>query len=256
MPVPGLGAMVGLRRVLNAPADLSPRLSLLGGFELRRSCATVEVPRSAQRLLAFLALHDRALPRTHVAGVLWGDYPDDRSGNNLRAALWRLGSSGRELVRDSAERISLDAAVQVDVRQLDDHCTTLLAGRTPVPDTASEGLIAAGDLLPGWYDEWVVDERERLRQLRVHALEEHCRQLTLAGRYGEAAQAGLRAVRLEPLRESAHRALIRVHLAEDNRGEALRQFRACARLLAGELGLEPSATTADLVRSLGTVTAP
>jgi len=96
------------------------------------------------------------------------------------------------------------------------------------------------DLLPDWYDDWVLVERERYNQLRLHAIEALCHHLTAAGHHAEAIDAGLAAVRAEPLRESAHQVLIRAHLAEGNRWEAVRQYERCRRLLLDELGVEPS----------------
>ena len=98
----------------------------------------------------------------------------------------------------------------------------------------------AGDLLPDWYDEWLVFERERVRLLRLLALEALCDRFSRAGWHAEATQAGLAAVAAEPLRESAHRALMRAHLADGNPGEAIRQYRILATLLHRELGLHPS----------------
>ena len=102
----------------------------------------------------------------------------------------------------------------------------------PSPD----GLLLSRDLLPDWYDDWVAVERERFRQLRVHALERLCDRLVEAERFGEAIEAGLAAMKSEPLRESAHRALVRAHLAEGNRSEALAQYRRFKALLPTSSG--------------------
>jgi DNA-binding SARP family transcriptional activator len=104
----------------------------------------------------------------------------------------------------------------------------------------------ASDLLPDWYDDWLHDEREGLRQTRLHALESLARGLSASGRHADAIQAALAAIRLEPLRETAHRTLIEIHLAEGNWSEAWRQFKRCQRLLREELGVEP----ADSMRHL------
>ena len=93
-------------------------------------------------------------------------------------------------------------------------------------------------------------ERERFRQLRLHALESLSEQLTAMGRLGQAVEAALAAVASEPLRESAHRVLIKAYLAEGNRGEALLHFRGFRDLLSHELGVEPSPRMAELVREL------
>jgi DNA-binding SARP family transcriptional activator len=93
----------------------------------------------------------------------------------------------------------------------------------------------------------VLAERERFHHLRLHALEALCDRLTAAGRYGEAVDAGLAAVRAEPLRESAHRALIKAHLAEGNHGEASRQYSSYRQLTLAEFGIEPSAHLRELL---------
>jgi DNA-binding SARP family transcriptional activator len=108
------------------------------------------------------------------------------------------------------------------------------------------------DLLAGWYEDWVLIERERFRQLRLHALEAICERLVALGRFGEAVEAGLAAVAGEPLRESAHRALIQAYLAEGNPWEGVRQFRSYAQLLREELGAETSPMMRDLVQGLQT----
>jgi DNA-binding SARP family transcriptional activator len=103
------------------------------------------------------------------------------------------------------------------------------------------------DLLPEWDDQWVVIDRERLRQLRLHALESLAEQCVRAGRFGDAIEACQLAVGAEPLRDSAHRTLIRAYLAEGNRAMAVRHFELYENLLRAELGLEPPAEVRDLV---------
>jgi len=108
-----------------------------------------------------------------------------------------------------------------------------------------------GDLLPDWYDDdWLLLERERFRQLRLRALDALCARHLRAGRSGEALDAGLLSLAGEPLRESAHRAVIRVHLADGNAVEALRQYRLCCRLLHDQLGIEPTQQLLDLISHL------
>jgi len=112
------------------------------------------------------------------------------------------------------------------------------------------------DVLPDWYDDWALVERERFRQIRLHALERLCQRLASEGVHGEAIAAGLHAVQAEPLRESAHRALIQAHLAEGNLVEALRQYSRCHRMLGEELGVEPSPSLQALVAGLGPTSPP
>ncbi|MGH2664122.1 MAG: AfsR/SARP family transcriptional regulator [Actinomycetota bacterium] len=112
----------------------------------------------------------------------------------------------------------------------------------------------SGELLPDWYDEWMLVEAEDWRQLRLHALEALADRLTTRGEYADAAAAALAAVRAEPLRESPRAALIRVHIAEGNPSEALREFARYGELLRLELGVEPTERLRKLVASLGAVT--
>jgi DNA-binding SARP family transcriptional activator len=139
--------------------------------------------------------------------------------------------------------LSLDTGIEVDVHRLVAFARRLTEAQVPskLADLDSVGVAdLVSDLLPDWYDDWVQDEREALRQTRLHALESLARGLSASGRHSDAIQAALAAIRLEPLRESAHRTLIEMHLAEGNRSEARRQFQQCRRLLREELGVEPS----------------
>ena len=138
----------------------------------------------------------------------------------------------------------------MDAREADATARRLLHGDGSLPHAATTML--AVDLLPDWYEDWVVGERERLRQLRLHALELLALRLTARGSFGLAAEAGLAALRSDPLRESANRALIRVFLAEGNPAEAVRHYRSYSTLLERELGLAPSAQMRELLEGLAT----
>jgi DNA-binding SARP family transcriptional activator len=250
-------AKTGGRRRGRSPAGGAVRLNLTRGFELAVDGRRVEVPRSAQRLLALLALLGRPALRSFVAATLWLDTPDERALANLRSALWRLRRPGAELVESSGERLALAPTVRVDLRELADWARRIEADEpAELDDDRLDQLLAADDLLPDGYDEWLAAEREQFRQLRVHALESCCVQLTAGGRFSRAIQLGLAAVSIESLRESAHRALIRVHLAEGNPVAAIRQYESYRQLLQAELGLEPSPLIRQLVSDSPVAAAP
>ena len=219
------------------------RLTLIGCFALWRGTQELPIAGSGQRLIALLALRDHPVGRVQAASTLWPDYPQDRALAALRTALWRVNRTGGQVIVASPAALRLHAAIDVDVRHL-----VALARRLARPGVAmgiggpdSVGMVElVGDLLPDWYDDWLQDEREGLRQTRLHALESLARQLSESGYYADAIQAALAAIRLEPLRESAHRALIEVHVAEGNMSEAWRQFQRCRRMLREELGIGPS----------------
>ena len=225
-------------------------VGLLDGFTLRLSGgdaeASADLPRGVQRLVAHVCLTGRPA-RAAIAGRLWPDVSEEHAHGSLRSALWRVQRDVPGLLDLSGGALSLAAGVHVDVRDLTDW-----ARRAMDPLAAPEGrpgdLDLDGELLPGWYDDWVLLEREWLRQLRVHAFEAMAGKLAAAARYGEAVEAAYAAVRAEPLRESAHRAVVRIHLAEGNLVEAVRAYQACRELFARELGVVPTSEMSRLVR--------
>ncbi|HEX2030416.1 MAG TPA: BTAD domain-containing putative transcriptional regulator [Actinomycetota bacterium] len=231
-------------------SPVSIRLALLSGFVLLHDGCQKQLPLSAQRLVAFLALRDRPVLRDHVAGSLWLDAPADRANANLRSALWRVRTACRPLIQTTRVTLQVAPDVVLDIRQLVEMADRLADPVGTFGEVDLAGIAFGGDLLPDWYDEWVIMERERLRQVRLHALESLCDRLVSAKRGADAVQAGLAAVAAEPLRESAHRALIRAHVAEGNAGEALRQYALYERLVRKELGLHPSPLMESLISGL------
>jgi DNA-binding SARP family transcriptional activator len=233
--------------VQDAERAVAIRLSLLDGFELRIDGTAVEVTPGAQRLLAFLAIQERPLLADYVAACLWMDRGSEHARASLRAALDGARRPGLMLVDSGAGHLRLAADVSVDLRDAIDGARMLLSPHGEVVDGDFEEFLMSGDVLPGWTDDWVMIEGERLRQLRLHALEALCRRLTVAGRLAEAIDVGLAAVAADPLRESAHRVLIQAHLAEGNRAEAVRQCEAYRELLWSGLGVSPSAQLSALM---------
>jgi DNA-binding SARP family transcriptional activator len=227
-------------RTAPAAAQASISLSLVNAFELRCDGQVVDLPLSAQRLLAFVALHEHAIQRAYVAGTLWIDASDQRAAASLRSSLWRLNRAGHVLVETAGTRLRLAPDVHVDLWRALAVADRLLHGSEDAADLEAGEAALGGELLPDWYDDWLLFERERFRQVSLHALEALAELLVCAGELPRALEAALSAVRSEPLRESAHRVLIRVHLAEGNRAEALRQCELCRRLLRERLGIEPS----------------
>lgn len=225
------------------------RLTLLAAFGLVCDDEPVELPMTAQRVLAFVALHNRPLHRLHVAGSLWLDSSEERAGASLRSALWRLHRNGGQLVVTVGQQLALGEDVEVDLRESEALARRAL-DRSDPGAVGVDASALGSDLLPDWYEDWVLIERERYRQVRLRALDALSERLLQANRLGEALDAGLAAVAGEPLRESAHRAVVRVHAAEGNVGEAIRQYRLCRRLLNEQLGIEPSERMRELVRSL------
>jgi len=251
VPPSGLDRTVdaGERRPRSAVSRAS--LGLLGGFQLAVDGETVHLPRGECRVLASVALRDRAQTRAALAGRLWPDTTNDRAMGRLRTSLWRLRRTGQRLLDVTSSEVALDPEVAVDVRELTE-LTHRLSDVAPTDDKAALELLSeAGELLPDWDEDWLVADRERIRQLRMHALEQLGEQLASEGRFGSAVDAVLVAIAEDPLRESARRTLIRIHVAEGNVHDAVAQYRAYRDVMRDDLGLEPSPQMAALLVELG-----
>lgn len=240
------------------------RLCVLGGFQLTVASRPVALPAQAQRLLVLLAVGRPSQSRSMLAGTLWGAVPERRAQANLRNAVWRVRMTSEVLVDCTHKSIALSGHVALDLHEAQGRAQRLLdeaAGRDSAAmsdchEKRRDRLIADSpdcvdaldeDLLPTWDEDWLVIERERQRQLRMHALEALSQSLCRHGRYAEAITAALAAIRAEPLRESAQRTLIVAYLGEGNVSEAVRQLETYREMLIVELGIAPSRRLRELV---------
>jgi DNA-binding SARP family transcriptional activator len=229
--------------------DSTPVVRLFGGPCVSYGRQRVTIPEGSKRLLVFVALHRGRVERRYAAGTLWPVRDDFRAAGNLRSALWRLNGIGVRLLKIDKHGLAMRDDVLVDLHVVGAWATRLIRGSASGADLE---MIPSGvdaiDLLPGWYDDWVLMERERVRQRLLHALEALSSQLAQVGRCAEAVDAAMMAVTAEPLRESAQRALIEAHIAEGNWVEGHRSLEAYRNLLDRELGVQPDPELASMVR--------
>jgi DNA-binding SARP family transcriptional activator len=220
----------------------APILHLIGGGPyLTVSRQRREVPEGSKHLLVLVALRRRRVERRWAAGTLWPFADEGRAAGNLRSALWRLRRARIDVLVADKWSLALSTDVLVDLHLMDERATRLIEGKAGDDDLAiSPSWADVLDFLPGWYDDWVLMERERVRQRILHALEALSEKLTRMGRFADAVEAAILAVSAEPLRESAQRALIVAHIAEGNLSEARRCYRSYCDLLRRELGVAPS----------------
>lgn len=219
---------------------------LVNRWELRRGVQRVSIPVRAQRLIAFLALQGEQ-PRSLVAGSLWPTSNDAQARSSLRAAAMhvRRTAPGALAARDGS--LSLDRSVLIDV-----HALRIILDKALAEPTANLVATVAtwGELLPGWYEDWVLFERERWRHRRTMALDLMARRALETGDVGVALIAAEACLELEPLREASHRVLTQAHLAMGNRIEALRVYDDFRRRSLTEFGLAPDRRFEKLVAPL------
>lgn len=226
----------------------APLIELLGRVSVSHAEGRCGVSVGAARLIAYLALHPGDHDRQRIAGTLWPDSPDARAAGNLRSALWRLNALPVELVDVDRCWVALRPEVLVDVRLLSEWAARLISDCRHPDDLASVPWDVGGvELLPGWQDDWLLLERERVRQRLLHAMECMARELIGLNRCAEAVEVALVATSADGLRESAQRILITAHLAEGNHSEARRCFDEHRELVARELGVRPSTSLSALV---------
>ena len=236
-----------------SPREDVVRLRLLGGFGICVGEHRKTLPRSAQRVLVALALRPHEVDRSILGATLYPDVRSSQVSANLRSALWRTKqATGRPIVDAHGQRLRLDVGIEVDLQFWIQQARCLVARIGPDADADVAQVVEAlsQELLPAWNEEWLILERQRWDQVRLHALERLADEFAAAGRHMDALEAGHAAVAIEPYRESAYRAVIRAYIAEGNSASALALYHRCQRLLMQDLGVRPTPQTHALVRNI------
>lgn len=219
-------------------------LQVLGTFTALIEERRVILRPSVRRIIALLAVHG-PMHRSDAAGVLWPDLTQERALANLRTALWRARTDGPGLVTEEGDVVGIPD-VRVDLSAVREWAQRAVRGEEPWMPPPQR---STHELLPGWGAEWLIGPREELRLHQLYALEAAGGRLLTAGRFGEAAGLALAAVTVDPLRESATRLLIEIHIREGNRPDAVRRFDTYQRRLRREMACEPGPSLTALVRS-------
>ncbi len=231
------------------------KLRLLGDFQLEgRQGQPVEISaRKGRALLAVLALSPSgSASRERLANLIWGNRADEQARGSLRQALAalrrELAATGATLLSADDDRITLDLTlVEIDVAafqqlsQSDDVFDLRRAMSLYRDDLLADTLVREPE-----FEEWVTGERTRFHTLAVMVAEKLWK-LEASGSRVEPAK---RLVALEPLRESAHRALMQAYLESGENALALQHYAACRNLLKAELGIVPSREIEMLRRTI------
>jgi DNA-binding SARP family transcriptional activator len=219
-------------------------IHLLGQFNVLKDQEPIEIPsRPAQSLLAHLVMSSgTAHRREKLAGLLWPEADESNARSNLRHALWRL----RKAIGDEyflADKISIafntEAECWLDAALLEGEGSQ---GRS-TQDLLEAVSAYGGELLPGFYDDWVILERERYRALfekKVQLLldrmiDEEC--------WGDVLEWGERWIALGYAPEPAYRSLMFAHCGLGDTAGMASTYQRCVKALREELGVEPSDET-------------
>jgi DNA-binding SARP family transcriptional activator len=235
------------------------KVLLLGGFEARlASGAPLSLPpKKAQALLAYLGTRpDQSHSRDKLAALLWGDKRDAQARGGLRHALVALRraltAAGSASVRIEGQTLALNGVgVEVDVVTFERR---VAEGTPEALEQAAE--LYRGDLLFGFtmneplFEEWLVAERERLREMALEALARLLAHQAKGTSTERAIQTAVRLLGFDPLQEAVHRTLMRLYSRQGRRAAALKQYQVCVAALTRELGTEPEAETRKLYQEL------
>jgi len=206
-----------------------------------------------QALLAYLLLHrNRHHSREALGGLFWGEHSEPRARSCLSTALWRLRQVLEPPGVPRGTYLLVQAGGEVGFNSESDHWLDVAAFEDALSRrhdwAALETAVRqySGDLLEGFYDEWALRERERLRMLYLDGLNRLVERHSAEGAIDAALGCARRVLELDPLREEVHREVIRLHLRQGHRALALRQYLTCRSLLAEELNVEPMEETRAL----------
>ena len=239
-------------------------LRLLGDFSLLYNDQQVTNLNTTRlrSLLTYLVLHrDVPQPRQHLAFLFWPDATEAQARNNLRQLLHQL----RQAFPDVEHFLSADAHMlhwhpvtpcYLDVAAFEQTLTLAdAAARQHDQHALQDALEQAdslyrGELLPGCYDEWILPERDRLRQRHLQVLEHLLRLFEEQGDPVTAIRYAQRLIALDPLSEDLYRRLMRLFALNNDRASALHVYHTCVTTLQRELGVNPDPATREAYERL------
>ncbi len=238
--------------------------SLVYGSEVVRSVGTLRL----QSLLAHLVLH-RSAPesRRQLAFIMWPDSSESQARTNLRRELHNLRRAlpaADQFLSGETQTLQWgsDASFTLDVADFEQAVTAAYKSNEATNETGVRDFLAKavalykGDLLPGCYEDWLLTERERLRQIYLRALEQLIELLQKQRDYQSAISYAQQLLREDPLAEEAYLYLIRLYALSGDRARALRVYHSCVTTMERELGVEPGPVTRQAYEQLFKMGAP
>ena len=230
-------------------------LKLFGGFELYdRHGARIRLPtKNARALLAYLAVQPgRPQVREKLMALLWGERSDKQARHSLNQTLVQIrkavpGTDGGFLESDRESVTFVPGSIDVDVLKF----RALVAEGSGAAVASYKGTFLDGlGIREASFDDWLSAQRSELHTLACEALKAESERCVEEGRLAEAIDVGKRLVELDPLREGAHRELMRLYHETGDRPSALKQYRMCAEILERELDVTPASETTRVFEAI------
>ena len=238
-------------------------IEMFGGFRVQIGDRTISrfTTQKAAALLAYLAYRAGQHPREVLADLLWPDSEPEAGRASLSQALSMLrrqleppGVRAGSVIVASKTHVGLNpGATDTDVGKFQRAIRRARLGENRLDriEALREALGAyAGELLPGFYEDWVQTEQRRLAEMYFQAVKDLLGLLEDRGDIPQALDYARRAVAMEPLREDGHQQVMRLCVASGRPGDALDQYRELERILNEELGERPSPAMQRLAREI------
>jgi DNA-binding SARP family transcriptional activator len=231
----------------------------------------VHLPPIVQNLFAYIVLTQyrnqfrNGLRRELLANLFWEDQPERNARRCLSTAIWRLRREFQlqptinpDFISTTSDKVSLNFEFDhwLDIDQFEQAAIfglnkSLEAMTIEQVESLEKSVnLYTGDLLEDCYEDWAIQERERLHLLYLRSLARLMRYYRRHGRYEECVQCGKQILQTDPLREQIHRELIMLYMENRQRGLAIHQYEMCRQILKRELGIEPMTETKLLYAQL------
>ncbi|MCB0156066.1 MAG: AAA family ATPase, partial [Anaerolineae bacterium] len=210
-----------------------------------------------QALLVYLAMAGRAYSRSALAGLLWGDLPEQRARGNLRTVLNKLRPYVGEYLTVTRQTIAFNptAAYTLDVSEFEKLVTT--PAQRSIGQLQTAIALYRGHFLDDFqiqhapdFELWLMQERDRLQRAFSSALKQLISHHEQAGDLTAAIATGQRLLQHDPLHEATYRHLMQLYHLIGDQATALRLYQTCLEMLRDELGVEPSPLTGQVYHQI------
>lgn len=215
-----------------------------------------------QQMFCYLMIHRLARHnREYLAELFWLNKSAAVSKKNLRQALWQLQARCAEFLEKPSAAILSTNSAWVCLNPELDLWTDVGAFEQAYEDMRKEGDLDEprarnlqqavdlyqGDLLEGWYQDWLLCERERLQNMYLAMLDRLIRYCEAHQEYAAGLSYGERILKYDPARERTHQQMMRLKYLAGDRTGAMRQYDRCVKSLSEELGVQPGRRSRELL---------